>query len=123
MAYALVGPKDTIDRRATNIDPNVQTKEGWRWLPVVTEGDADFDRNTQVKEGPVTAVQENRVVDTYKIRSLTAQEIAARKIERIDALNGPMIKTLFFLHNRIRTLEGLAPHTIEEFRARLGGVV
>lgn len=32
--FALIRPDDSIDRMQSNIDPNVQTKSGWRWLPV-----------------------------------------------------------------------------------------
>lgn len=34
MNYALVGPEGQIDRIQGNIDPTVQTKRGWKWLPV-----------------------------------------------------------------------------------------
>lgn len=32
--YALVGPDNTIDRMQSGIDPTVQTRAGWRWLPI-----------------------------------------------------------------------------------------
>jgi hypothetical protein len=32
--YALITPQGAIDRRAANVDPTVQTKAGWKWLPV-----------------------------------------------------------------------------------------
>jgi hypothetical protein len=32
--YALINPDDSINRMQSNVDPNVQTKAGYRWLPV-----------------------------------------------------------------------------------------
>jgi hypothetical protein len=45
--YALVSPVDAVDRIATNIDPTVQTKPGWRWLPVEDTPAPDYPGNLE----------------------------------------------------------------------------
>jgi hypothetical protein len=41
--YALVGPDNSLLRTASNVDPNVQTKPGFRWLRVVREYGSPFE--------------------------------------------------------------------------------
>lgn len=84
--HALVRPDNTVARRAANIDPTVQTKAGWRWLPVETVGDVAIIPATQVKEGPIETVEATSVIDTYTVRAKTAPEIDADKAARIDTV-------------------------------------
>lgn len=46
------------------------------WLPQV-DIKPDFDLDTQVREGPVVAVEATRVTRTWAVRAMTAEELAA----------------------------------------------
>ncbi len=83
--YALVGPDDTIDRIASDIDPKTGTKPGWRWLPYEVVG-AVCDGATQVREQPSVDVLEGKVVAREKVRDKTAKEIAADEARKRDAM-------------------------------------
>jgi len=86
--YALVGPGDVIDRRVSNIDPNVQTKPGWRWLPSPSTARPSFNAATEIVEGPAYTVNENDVTEVWTTRDLTAQEISDAKDAAVNTLNG-----------------------------------
>ena len=81
MNLALVDPQNSVNRiqSDTLIDPAVQTKIGWRWLPVETVGGGSYDPETQVLEGPVYSVQVAKVVETFTIRTKTQTELDADK--------------------------------------------
>lgn len=116
--FALVRPDSSVDRRSQNIDPNVQTKPGFRWLPVDSI-DPPYDSATQVKTGPVTTVEAARVLDTWTVRAKTAGEIGGEKdrtISRIDALQ---FAVSFDMENRVRVLEAKPQITAAQYRAAL----
>lgn len=119
--FALVNPKNEVVQRASNIDPSVQTKSGFRWLPVVVTGDDDFDGEAQTKSGPVVTVEADRVVESYTVKGLTAEEIDARKVRKVDTFT--TIKVLFNLHNRVRALEGQPAHTLAQFKTALRAIL
>lgn len=108
MIYALVRPNDTIDRRASGIDPTVQTKAGWRWLPVQETGNDTFDPVTHKITGPVTTVGASSVTDAYTVVLLSAQEISDRKDVAVNGLNGstykPLLSILLTLANDTRAI-------------------
>lgn len=114
--YALVRPDNSIDRRSSNVDPGVQTRAGWRWLPVEVVGSAAHDPALQVKEGPVTTVESARVVDAYTVRAKTAQELDTEKETRIDQIDVLALRLIFLLNNEVRALKGQAALTAAQFR-------
>jgi hypothetical protein len=120
--HALVSSVDVIDRFASNIDPTVQTKPGWRWLPV-EETNPPFDPATQVQTGPVVTVEAARVTRVWTMRDKTAPELAAgidaEKESTLDRFDVLAFKVLFDHENRLRALEGKAAITAAQFRAAL----
>lgn len=76
MKYALVRLVDGfIIEEKENIDPNVGTKAGLKWLPI---------EETVAGSGPVTldvtiTIQADKVVKTQNFRQKTAEEISAEK--------------------------------------------
>lgn len=116
--YALVRPEKTIDRRSQNIDPNVQTKPGFAWLPVEAV-DPKHDPATQVKTGPVTTIETSRVLDTWTVRAKTTQELDAEKDARISAIDLLQFAVSFDMENRMRVLEGKAQVTAAQYRNAL----
>lgn len=79
-------------------------KAAW-WRPVVVVGNDAFDPATQKKTGPVTTIEPNRVVDTYSVVSLTAQELSDikdAKVSSVDRVAGAMI---WELANEVRALK------------------
>lgn len=125
MMYALIRPDSSIDRRASDIDPTVKTRAGWKWLPVAVAGDDAFDPASQIKTGPVTTVETARVLDTFTIRSKTAGELDADKVAKVDGIDiqGALLKVILNLHNRIRTLEGQPTHTMAQLKAALKALI
>jgi len=113
--YALIKPDNTIDRRADNIDPTVQVRSGYRWIPVETTMPS-YDPATQVRTGPVTTVEETRVTDVWTVRAKTAAELDADKDIQINDLDIVAFKVLFNHENRIRALENKAAITATQFK-------
>ena len=70
--YALVSPKGAVDRISANIDPTVQTKPGWRWLPVEDTPGPDFP-------GKLETASAERVVDGGKV--VTVWTVSRRAID------------------------------------------
>lgn len=91
------------------------------WLPLVEVGNDQFDPDTQKKTGPVTTVEATRIVDTYTITDLTAQEISNLKDAKISSLDAVVFKVLFNHENRIRALKSPpdAAVTAAQFRAAI----
>jgi hypothetical protein len=121
MLYALVDPEGQINRIMSDqrIDPTVQTKAGWRWLPVVEQPPPAYDAATQVLEGPVSVVGETEVTSSYSVRNLTAEELDARSEAKLPDATNVIFKVLFNHENRIRTLESKPLVTAAQFRAVL----
>lgn len=117
--YALVSPANVVDRYASNVDPTVQTRAGWRWLPVEATDPGVFDGATQVKEGPTVSVLSDKVTRVWTVRAKTAQELDDDKEATLDRFAGLMLKIAFNHENRVRVLEAKAPVTAVQFRAAL----
>lgn len=74
--YALVSPADVIDRYASNVEPDVETKAGWRWLPV--ERTQDTPGSNQVLDPPsAPVVGADKVTVHTAARDMTVAEIKA----------------------------------------------
>lgn len=116
--YALVDPNNAVNRTATNVDPTVQTRSGWRWLPVEVTNPS-FDPTTQVSEGPVITVLADKVTRVWTVRAKTAAELDADKDAVLTAYDMLSFKVLFNHENRVRTLEGKAAITAAQFKAAL----
>lgn len=122
--YALVSPTNEISRYASDseVNPQVGTKPGWRWLTVV-DTSPSFDPALQVRTGPAFAFTSTTVERTWTVRDKTAGELAAdadtRKEQQLDAFDALALKALFNHENRVRALESKAPITAAQFRAAL----
>lgn len=116
-------PTVIVERRLIDIETIPEQKAAW-WRPVVTVGDDAFDSATHKKTGPVTTIEKDRVVDTYTVSALSAQEIDDAKGSKIDNLgNAALLKVILNLHNRLRTLEGQPTHTMAQLKAALKGLL
>lgn len=116
--YALVGPKG-IDRIATDIEPGVQTKPGFRWVPVESKEPA-HDDETEVKTSAL-AVRGNKVDRVWTVRDKTQEERADDKERKISALNGSDITLHVMLHlrNQIAALKGEPALNKQQFRREI----
>ena len=119
MRYALINPEGRIDTVAVNIDPAVQTKKGWRWLPIETQAQPAFDPETQAVIGPIVTVEAARVVESYTVRSRSADEIEADRIRRVDGMSKIEFEIAFGVENRLRALEAKPALKRGEYRAEL----
>ena len=117
--FALVRPDNTVDRRSSSVSPDVQTKPGWRWLPVNESGNSAFDPETQKKTGPVTTVEATRVLDTFTVSSLTAQELSDIKDAKISRIDMLQFAVMFDMENRMRVYEAKPALTAAQYRAAL----
>lgn len=119
--FALVKPDNsTIDRMASNIDPTVGTKPGFRWISCPPAAQPSFDPVTETVDGPTYVVNANDVTEVWTRRPLTVQEISDRKDVSVSSLNGTvyaaLAKVLLNHENRIRALEAKAPITMAQFK-------
>lgn len=119
MRYALVKPDNTIDRFSTSVDPNVQTKTGFRWLPCDPAAQPAFDSATETVDGPTYTVGAKSVTEVWTKRSRTAQELGDRKDARISNIDNLQFQVSFDLENRVRALEGKAAITAAQYRTAL----
>lgn len=98
-------PNAVAEKRMIDVATIPPNKASW-WRPVVTVGDDAFDPMTHKKTGPVTTIEPTRVVDTWAIVALTAQEISDRKDIAVNGLNGsdykPLLQILLTVVNDIR---------------------
>lgn len=117
--YALVNQADEIlELRDFASVPNDPVGKNWRWLPVEVT-DPAFDGETQVRSGPVTAVEATRVTRVWTVRAKTAPELDADKQAEIDSLPEPVVKALLDHENRVRNSMGQAAITETALRATL----
>lgn len=119
MRYALVNPQGDVDRFDSSVDPSVQTRAGWRWLPAPPAERPAFDPATQVLEGPVLMVAETAVTESYSVRAKTAGELDANREAALDRLDLALFKIAFNHENRLRALEGKAAITALQFRTAI----
>lgn len=120
MRHALIKLSDnSINRIATNIDPTVQTKPGFKWVAVVDNAPPAFDAATEAVEGPVYVADANSVTETYTKRTLSAQEVDDRKDSKIFGIDSLMFQIAFNMENRVRALEAKAPITAAQYRTAL----
>lgn len=119
MRHALVSPQDAVVRIGSNINPNVQTKPGWRWLPVVVSPAPNSDPAIEIVEGPTYTVGATQVTEAWTKRSLTAQELDERKESKLDAYEILTLRILFNHENRLRAIQGVSAATTAQFRAFL----
>lgn len=125
--FALVRANDTVDRISTQVDPNVQTKTGWRWLPCDPVAPPSFDPQTEKVTGPTYTVGASAVTEVWTKVSLSAQEISDAKDIAISGISGTafsaLFKVLFNLNNRVRVLEGQSALTQVQFRAAIKALI
>jgi hypothetical protein len=117
--FALIRPDNSIYRRDANVDPTVQTRPGWRWLPIEVTDPGAYDPATQVKEGPFTTVEAARVTDIYSVRAKTAAELSADKDNQVNTISNVLLQIAFNHENRIRALAGQATVTAAQFKAAI----
>jgi hypothetical protein len=115
--HALVSPQNAVDRFATNVDPTVQTRAGWRWLPVERTV-APLAAN-RVHEPTVTTVLADKVTVVTAARDKTASEIDADKDARLGQFDVLAFQVLFNHENRLRALEAQPALTAAQFHAAL----
>ena len=83
--YALVSPANTVATVSGAIDPSVQTKPGWRWLPYQATAQPDTMSDPTVHAVPSTIVEPDRVVQTWTTvtRAPTGKDVNAERDRRL----------------------------------------
>lgn len=115
MLYALVSPSNSVNRYASNVDPSVLTKDGWRWLSVVDT--KPQPTATQVLDGPTITVNPTNVTRVWTVREKTAEEVDQEKDAlAMEAAVTVLGKVLFNHENRIRALNSQAAITAAQFK-------
>lgn len=120
MRYALVNTADnSVDRLSSNVDPNVQTKAGFQWLPCAIISPPTYDPALEKITGPTYTVGASAVTEAWLKVSLTAQEISDTKDAKISSIDLLQFQIMFDMENRVRVLEGKAAVTAAQYRAAL----
>jgi hypothetical protein len=95
MKYALIKTSDnSIDRFSQNVDPGVQTKAGFVWLPCIGTEIPTYNPKTETVDGPSYTVGASSVTEVWTKRLLTAQEISDAKDQEIFNLNNKIYNPL-----------------------------
>lgn len=105
--YAAVQSGVILERRDFASAPPDMTRKGFTWLPVIRT-DPDYDATTQVKTGPVTAINATDVTDVWTVRPKTTQELDADKAAAIAGITVAIIRALCNHENRLRDLQRFA---------------
>lgn len=111
-------PNVIVERRMIDAATIPQHKASW-WRPIVIVGNDNFDQRTQKRTGPVITIEPSRVVETYTVSPLTAQEISDQKDIRLSDIDALQFAVSFDIENRVRALEGKAAVTAAQYRAAL----
>lgn len=122
MRYARIVDSTVAELREFANVPNPNPAKGLVWKPCPHGSKPSVDPLTEVLTGPTYNIGGTEVTELFSKRNKTAPEISTDKDNAVASLNGgygPLIQALFNLHNRIRVLEGQAPHTLAQFRTGL----
>ena len=120
--YALVVEGSILEWRDFADTPPDLARKGVAWLPVEIT-DPPFDPATQVRSGPVTTVEADRVSRVWTVRAKTAAEIDADKTLQIDGLDVAVFRALCNHENRIRALETKAAMTIAQCKTAFKSLI
>lgn len=120
--YAFVDPNNNITKIQTNVDPDVATKPGWRWLPIVEDPPPAHDPAIHKLERFQT-IEQDRVYCYYIVSDKTPQEIDQEKTQAVDSINSLVLNVLLSQENRIRALEQQSTVTLEEYKQLLKTLV
>lgn len=121
MLHALIGPDNNILRIEPNIDPNVQTKTGYRWLPVNDIPRPEYNAETHIAKQTVT-VNENEVTKDWFVREKTPEEIDGDKIQKINTIDPIVFAILHSMENKVRLLQNENTVTVDEYKNILKGL-
>lgn len=113
--WGLVSPENEVAREENNVDPNVATKPGWRWLSITDIPTPIYDPKLQVLEGPNFNVIENSIERYWSVRDKTPEEIEAEKENILGNIPQIIIELLFEQENKIRQLQQQPILTKDEF--------
>jgi hypothetical protein len=115
--FALVGPADEIRTYSRHVRPDVETKPGWRWLPV-ERSEEPYDPATELLESETVTVAKDRVRVKRAARARTAEEREEDRNAEIETALPPLLAAVLTeLDSRIRVLEGKQPRSQAEFKA------
>lgn len=87
MQYGLVNPSNVVVRYDGNVTPNVQTKAGWRWLPLI-EDVAPTVGNLQVLQS-ADVIEADKIRRTFSVVAVpaTADMVNAERDRRLATLS------------------------------------
>ena len=98
--------------------PNISQKD-LKWLPIEITNPAVTEHTTQIKEGPVTTVEADKVTKVWTVRPLTEQELDDAKELQIPPSDSITFKTMLDVENRTLALESKPAVTASEYRETL----
>lgn len=98
-----------------DINPNVNTKPGYYWLPVEDVPRPAYDSSIKIAKQTIT-ILEKKVVRDWQIRDKTQIEINDEKMNRVKEVNSIVLDALLSLENRIRELQGENKIKLDEYK-------
>lgn len=113
--WGLVSPENEVVREEQNVDPDVATKSGWRWLSIIELPSPIYDSKLQVLEGTNYNVLDDSIEKYWSVRDKTQQEIDADKQSVLGSIPKIVFDLLFEQENKIRQLQQQPELTKEEF--------
>lgn len=120
MRYALIKIADgSVQALNENIDPAIQTKQGFQWRPCPVVFKPAFALDTETVEGPTYTTDGVSVTEVWTKRNLTAAELDAHKTQDVNNLTRLQFLVAFDMENRVRVLEGKPTVTIAQYKTAL----
>lgn len=113
--WGLVSPENEVVREEQNIDPDVATKPGWRWLSITELPSPIYDSKLQILEGTNYNILEESIEKYWSVRDKTPEEIESQKQNIISSIPQIIVEILFQQENKIRQLQQQSALTKEEF--------
>ena len=117
--YALVNLKTSEVLRhdvEANINPDVPTKSGFKWLEIIGDSLPKYNEKTQTPQGPFYKIEGDKLIQSYTIFDKPKEEIRKQKKARIRNSGSVHIMGMILkLYNEIQELKGLPKVTREEF--------
>lgn len=110
--YSLIDSDNNVLRTEQNIDPNVPTKEGYKWVEVVAPVEQKI---TETQDIVLKAdVVDKKLIQYWEVKELSIKELESKKKDELSSVPPIILKALLKLENTLNKTELTLEQYIEE---------
>lgn len=117
--YALLSPDSEIVEYRSDVDPEITTKAGWKWVPVIDSEYPKFNQELQYTVGPKFSILDDTVVKYWDVLDKTQDQLQSEKIQKVLSIDQNTLKIFLYYENRLRLAEGQTPIDLEQLVLQL----